>query len=1258
MNKHFFKIATMILSMSMILALLASCGIMGQDNQGDSKSGEYSIQYVCDMVPVNENGVAQRIPNDTYKSSETKALYIPKMDTYKFLGWSDKSGRMYGLEIPKGTTGDLVLYANWASNRNLAIPAKTIGEPIVCENSETGQIIFIYEIGKVINIPLFETQDLLIVNGIITSQGTVKQTSITQSNAEEIGKIIANTTTNSSAWTFSSDWNNIMSVSTEWAEQQGMSVEEAEEFCKSNSNTYNIVNSSGGSSSFVQSDNSYYRLTNNESHTDSTYSDEQRYAGFNINGKFSKETTLSAGASVGYTMPLGPGVANAKAEASSTKKTAFEIGASYDQQKYTQEIKTGTNSWSQNIDISNSSSQTSTASKTWNSSEGFSSSNSNEHTESLSKEISNLISQKNASDSSYTVGGENGTSKDYATSNANEDKYSSTVTFSNAEMQISERTFTSTGNTIGSYRLVQTGTARVFAVVAYDIESSSYYTSTYSILDDDEYKEYLDYSYDRSFSDYETSTLPFEIPIFVNDYVDSRIASSKLQIDDNGIVTKYLGSADEELVLIPSYYTRMNHTTGETEVIKVTGIAGGLFKGKTSIVGISLGNFVNEIPDSAFEGCTSLKEVVCPNVVRIGMNAFKGCVSLSEFSLPNEIESIGENAFDGITAIKSNAPTIEIAKIVANSNVKNITLDISKINNTDFNGLKFNIGAEVESFKLLGGQKEYKGFSIKSDAQTTILSGITISGNDVVPIWTSSKNLTLERVNLKGHDFALVLESDETILSIEGISNITSEDQNCMLSKNITFIAINEETYSYIETDKRILIFGSVNNNDGYLDENDIIKITGNEYSNYLSSKKITFNPNGGTVSKTEITVPYENAIGVLPIPSMPNYTFVGWFTSDNQQITENSRITSDVTLYAHWKPNTYTITYNANGGSVSQSQGSVTYGDIYSSLPTPTRTGFIFAGWFTSDDIAITSGTKVTATTNHTLYAKWNAIEYNINWNSVSHVTISISRTSSSYVGAATGNLSNGSTVYYGDVLSITYTADTGYFVANMGNTSITVTGDITSSDIYADAEANDYTYNVVYESSNGTSLGTDTLTYKYNTTNTITPKVFDGYEAPDIQTIDWDSTSGKTITFTYTPKTVSAVKLKDNEWWYKQANGTDGIKYTVSVEFTNRTENSVTAKITWTNTIIAAAFGKNQYFNMTIGGVSTGKQRIVKSDEWWNGDTTKSYWGSKTKTVEIIITGLSATTTSLSYSVTPSVDPSGPHPDDFSGTITIPAY
>lgn len=863
---------------------------------------EYSIQYVCDMVPMGPDNRPITYEPDTYKPTQTKILPVPKMDTYKFLGWSDKSGRMYGTELPKGTMGDLVLYANWASDRNKAEPVANLGDPIICEDSANGQILFVYEIGKIKNIPLFETQDLLVANGLITSTGIVKQTSITKGNAEEIGKTIANTTTNSSTWTLSKEWNESTTVSEEWAKEQGMTVTEAEEFCKSNSNTYNMSNSSGGSSSLVNSDNSSYRISANKAHTDSTYNEKQKYTDFYVDGKLSNTFNFSTG--------IGIPLEGLEANVGMSNTTAFEIGAGYDEKNYTRDIKTGTDSWSKNLDIANAKSSTATSTKTWNSSQGFSSSQSTSSSQSVSKAVSELISQKHSKDSTYSTGGSEGESKEYASSKAQEDLYSSSTTYSEAEINISERKFESTGNTYGAYRLVQVGMAHVFGVVGYDIKNKSYYTYTYTLLDDDEYKEYLDYSYDRTFNDYETSVLPFEIPGFVNDYVNSRIASSKLQINDNGVVTKYLGDADDEIVLIPSYYTKTNTTTGEPEFHKITGIAPGLFKNNTSITGISLGNFVNEIPNSAFEGCTALKEIVCPNVISIGTNAFKGCSSLSEFSLPNEIEFIGNGAFDGIPAIKSTAPTKEIANIVANSNARNITLDISNIEADDFSDMSFDVG-EAETFKLLGGYKEYRGLTIKSDAQNTIISGITVADCDRIPIEVSSTNVTLERVTVHGDGFALVLKADETTLSLEGESNIRSESANSIITKNINIVPINEETYSAIETNGNVLVCGAVDGDRNLtFKEGEIKYITEEEYVNYLTSRKVTFDANGGVLG-TEVdykTIPYNSAMGELPLVSRDYYTFDGWYTmaDGGEKITADTIMTSltDMMLYAHWIQN------------------------------------------------------------------------------------------------------------------------------------------------------------------------------------------------------------------------------------------------------------------------------------------------------------------------------------------------------------------
>lgn len=87
-----------------------------------------------------------------------------------------------------------------------------------------------------------------------------------------------------------------------------------------------------------------------------------------------------------------------------------------------------------------------------------------------------------------------------------------------------------------------------------------------------------------------------------------------------------------------------------------------------------------------------------------------------------------------------------------------------------------------------------------------------------------------------------------------------------------------------------------------------------------------------------------------------------------------------------------------------------------------------------------------------------------------------------------------------------ITYNAGTPYDFKN----SVTLT---------AQWDANDYAYNIVYKSNTGKSLGSTTITKKYGTTNTISPPSKAGYTSPSTQEVIWDSTSAKTITFTYTP-------------------------------------------------------------------------------------------------------------------------------------------
>jgi uncharacterized repeat protein (TIGR02543 family) len=130
-------------------------------------------------------------------------------------------------------------------------------------------------------------------------------------------------------------------------------------------------------------------------------------------------------------------------------------------------------------------------------------------------------------------------------------------------------------------------------------------------------------------------------------------------------------------------------------------------------------------------------------------------------------------------------------------------------------------------------------------------------------------------------------------------------------------------------------------------------------------------------------------------------YTFNGWNTASNgtgDNYLSGSLFTvasSNVTLYAKWTANTYTITYNSNGGSGSAQRSSAnvasdtfTTGNSSVVLPdagTLTRSGYTFDGWNTS---AAGTGTNRAAADTFTtvsdviFYAKWNPITYTITYN------------------------------------------------------------------------------------------------------------------------------------------------------------------------------------------------------------------------------------------------------------------------------------
>ena len=122
-----------------------------------------------------------------------------------------------------------------------------------------------------------------------------------------------------------------------------------------------------------------------------------------------------------------------------------------------------------------------------------------------------------------------------------------------------------------------------------------------------------------------------------------------------------------------------------------------------------------------------------------------------------------------------------------------------------------------------------------------------------------------------------------------------------------------------------------------------------------------------------------------LPEPLHESKVFGGWYTlaEGGEELTKDTLVTvpenGSFTFYAHWD-DAYTVTFDPNGGSVSPTSVLVGQGNAYGSnadIPTPTRTGHTFAGWYDAEGNQLTADTVISADTTFT--ASWTPNTYTV---------------------------------------------------------------------------------------------------------------------------------------------------------------------------------------------------------------------------------------------------------------------------------------
>jgi uncharacterized repeat protein (TIGR02543 family) len=137
----------------------------------------------------------------------------------------------------------------------------------------------------------------------------------------------------------------------------------------------------------------------------------------------------------------------------------------------------------------------------------------------------------------------------------------------------------------------------------------------------------------------------------------------------------------------------------------------------------------------------------------------------------------------------------------------------------------------------------------------------------------------------------------------------------------------------------------------------------------------LTFDSRGG-----ESVEPITEAAGTsidLPATTKDNCDFSGWFSEDGETryggAGDSYTLAKNVTMYAQWTAIIYTVTFYAQGGTVSPETETGTWETIIT-LPTPEREDYIFDGWFSEDGETHYGGGEdsYTVTSDVTMYAKW----------------------------------------------------------------------------------------------------------------------------------------------------------------------------------------------------------------------------------------------------------------------------------------------
>ncbi|HNX14531.1 MAG TPA: InlB B-repeat-containing protein [Oscillospiraceae bacterium] len=149
-----------------------------------------------------------------------------------------------------------------------------------------------------------------------------------------------------------------------------------------------------------------------------------------------------------------------------------------------------------------------------------------------------------------------------------------------------------------------------------------------------------------------------------------------------------------------------------------------------------------------------------------------------------------------------------------------------------------------------------------------------------------------------------------------------------------------------------------------------------------INQYTMSFDSRGGS-PVAPITQNYNTTVAAPAAPTRDHYSFGGWVDSLNNPISFPYTLVEDITVYAEWQIDSYTMMFDSEGGS-SVTPITQNYNTQVIKPEDPTKYGFTFSGWYTGEN---GTGTLVnfphTLTDNITVHAKWTAQQFTVSFDS-----------------------------------------------------------------------------------------------------------------------------------------------------------------------------------------------------------------------------------------------------------------------------------